>query len=96
MLAPLGVPSYAQQESFSGSCPINHTTIRIEEHGVLRIENDYREYQIPLPTDIDRAWLSYRLGDDTAYLGNCSSAYYPYDDTFCEMITTRIGLIGWH
>jgi hypothetical protein len=98
LLRPYEVPSEVMQVSFKGNCnmAVAETTVRIERHGILHIENDYKEYLIPLPTNKDKIWLQYKLGDHLAYLGNCHYSAHPFDDDFCKTIMVQIGLIGWH
>ncbi len=95
ILAPLGVPSHSAQQTLSGTCDTKSISINIVANGILRIENDYREYQIVLPARVDKLWLTYKLGDEYAYAGNCPASAHPYADSFCQRIMTRIGLIGW-
>jgi hypothetical protein len=95
VLYPLGVQSHAMMQAFSGPCNVEHLTVRIEEQGVLHIEHNFLMYDIALPEKVDAMWLTYKLGDEHAYGGNCNPSYHPYDDTFCRTIMTKIKLIGW-
>ena len=95
ILAPLGVPSVSAQQTLTGTCDTKMMSVRVVEHGILQIENDYREYQIPLPTDMDTVWLQYKFGDEYAYFGNCTPSAHPFKDDYCRKVMTRIGLIGW-
>jgi len=94
VMAPFGAHSYAQQETFTGTCDTHQTVLRIQEHGILHLEHNFLVYDIPLPTDVDKAWFNYKFGDEYAWLGNCSPAAYPYDGTFCRKIMTRITVAG--
>jgi hypothetical protein len=85
----------SSQQTLRGTCDTKSISIDLVEHGILRIENDYREYKIVLPKDQDSVWLSYRFGDEYAWIGNCSGAAYPYEDSFCQRIMTKISSIGF-
>jgi hypothetical protein len=95
VVPPLGVQAYTQQQSLSGTCDTHDTKVRIEDHGVLHITNNYLEYRIPLPTKLDKFWLAYKFGDEYAWVGNCSPAMHPYDDTYCRGVMTKIQAVGW-
>jgi hypothetical protein len=93
ILPPIGVQGIVAQQHFTGTCD---TRIHIVDPGILRIENNYREFQIVLPTDMDTAWITYKLGDEYAYIGNCHANAHPFDDDFCQKVMTKIQSVGFY
>ena len=95
VLAPVGVVSKIQRITVMGTCSVSELTVVIKDPGVLHIISDYREYKIKLPVRLDQTWLTYRLGEQEAWIGNCSPYFHPFNDMFCVSIMTRISGIGW-
>lgn len=99
-LAPIGSnASTSENFQIGGVCTNLDIVPTVTEDAELSIKTKYLEFLIPLPQREDETYLSYRMGSEYAYLGDCRYGASPYylppignnAPSKCQKVQVRFG-----